>query len=107
MVGTTMNGKISSFWSQVKANTGILITEYDQDHERIFYKNANMARTLEWVAISFSNAWKWKVKWSHSVVSDSSRPHKWGQENTEEGVLIQVLQGQKTLPKGNGAQTEI
>ena len=23
------------------------------------------ARTLEWVAISFSNAWKWKVKWSH------------------------------------------
>ena len=31
------------------------------------------ARILEWVAISFSNAWKWK--WSHSVVSDSSRPH--------------------------------
>ena len=29
------------------------------------------ARTLEWVAISFSNKWKW----SHSVVSDSSRPH--------------------------------
>ena len=29
------------------------------------------ARTLEWVAISFSNAWKW----SCSVVSDSSRPH--------------------------------
>ena len=29
------------------------------------------ARTLEWEAISFSNAWKWKVKWSHSVVSDS------------------------------------
>ena len=27
------------------------------------------ARILEWVAISFSNAWKWK--WSHSVVSDS------------------------------------
>ena len=27
------------------------------------------ARTLEWVAISFSNAWQWK--WSHSVVSDS------------------------------------
>ena len=81
------------------------------------------ARTLEWVAISFSNAWKWKMKvkslncvrliatpwtvayqappsmgfsrqehwsglpflspmhesekwkWSHSIVSDSSRPH--------------------------------
>ena len=29
------------------------------------------ARTLEWVAISFSNAWKW----SRSVVSDSVRPH--------------------------------
>ena len=33
------------------------------------------ARTLEWVAIAFSNTWKWKVKWSRSVVSDSSRPH--------------------------------
>ena len=29
------------------------------------------ARTLKWVAISFSNAWKW----SRSVVFDSSRPH--------------------------------
>ena len=32
-------------------------------------------RTLEWIAISFSNAWKWKVKWSRSVASDSLRPH--------------------------------
>ena len=31
------------------------------------------ARTLKWVAISFSSAWKWK--WSCSVISDSSRPH--------------------------------
>ena len=31
------------------------------------------ARTLEWVAVSFSNAWKWK--WTRPVVSDSSRPH--------------------------------
>ena len=31
------------------------------------------ARTLEWVAISSSNAWKWKVK--SEVVSDSSGPH--------------------------------
>ena len=31
------------------------------------------ARTLEWVAISFSNAWKWK--WSHSLLSYSLRPH--------------------------------
>ena len=29
------------------------------------------ARTLEWVAISFSSAWKEKWKWSCSVVSDS------------------------------------
>ena len=29
------------------------------------------ARTLEWVAISFSNVWKW----SRSVMSDSLRPH--------------------------------
>ena len=31
------------------------------------------ARILEWVAISFSSAWKWK--WSHSIVSDPQRPH--------------------------------
>ena len=30
------------------------------------------ARTLEWVAISFFNAWKW----IRSVVSDSLRPHE-------------------------------
>ena len=29
------------------------------------------ARTLEWVAISFSNEWSTKRKWSRSVVSDS------------------------------------
>ena len=29
------------------------------------------ARTLEWVAVSFSNAGSEKWKWSHSVVSDS------------------------------------
>ena len=32
-----------------------------------------LARTLEWVAISFSNAWKWK--WSHSVMSDPQWSH--------------------------------
>ena len=30
------------------------------------------ARTLEWIAIFFSQAWKWK--WSHSVVSDLVTP---------------------------------
>ena len=29
------------------------------------------ARTLEWVAISFSNAWKEKWKWSHAIESNS------------------------------------
>ena len=34
------------------------------------------ARALEWVAISFSNSWKWKKwKWSRSVISDSLGPH--------------------------------
>ena len=33
------------------------------------------ARILEWVAISFSSAWKWKWDWICSVVSDSSWPH--------------------------------
>ena len=33
------------------------------------------ARTLEWVAISFSKAWKWKWKWSRSVMSNALRPH--------------------------------
>ena len=33
------------------------------------------ARTLEWVAISFSNAWKRKWKWSRSVMSDPQWPH--------------------------------
>ena len=33
------------------------------------------ARTLEWVAISFSNAWKWKVKVKLLSLADSSRPH--------------------------------
>ena len=32
------------------------------------------ARTLEWVAISFSNAWKWKVK-SESEVAQSCPRH--------------------------------
>ena len=32
------------------------------------------ARTLEWAAISFSNAWKWKVNWSCSVVSNPQQP---------------------------------
>ena len=31
------------------------------------------ARTLEGVAVSFSNAWKWK--WSRSVMSDPQGPH--------------------------------
>ena len=64
-------------------------------------------RTLEWVAISFSNAWKWKVKgnllsrvWSRSVVSNSSRPrglqptrllHPWDFPGKSPGVGRQCL----------------
>ena len=33
------------------------------------------AKTLEWVAISCSNAWKWKWKWNLSVMLDSSWLH--------------------------------
>ena len=33
------------------------------------------ARTLEWVAISFSNAWKWKVKAKLLSPVDPQRPH--------------------------------
>ena len=33
------------------------------------------ARTLEWVAIAFSNAWKWKLKVNSLSLSDSSWPH--------------------------------
>ena len=34
------------------------------------------ARTLEWVAISFSNAWKWKVKVKSLSCVDCSRPNE-------------------------------
>ena len=37
-------------------------------------KSSPQARALEWVAISFSNAWKWKVK-GKSLSCVSSRPH--------------------------------
>ena len=33
------------------------------------------ARTLEWVAMSFSNAWNWKVKVKSPSVSNSLWPH--------------------------------
>jgi len=33
------------------------------------------ARTLEWVAISFSNAWKWKVKVESLSCVQPQRPH--------------------------------
>ena len=33
------------------------------------------ARTVQWVAISFSNAWKWKVKVRSLSPADSSLPH--------------------------------
>jgi len=41
---------------------------------RLPFPGILQARTLEWVAIFFSNARKWK--WSHSVVSHPQRPHR-------------------------------
>ena len=36
------------------------------------------ARTLEWIAISFSSAWKWKVKVSHAKKSERhTKSHVW------------------------------
>ena len=79
------------------------------------------ARTLEWVAISFSNARKWKVKGSRSVVSDSSRPHglqptrllhPWGfpGKSTGEGchrlLPIPLLGIHKRCPSVNSAKVE-
>ena len=65
------------------------------------------ARTLEWVAISFSNAWKWK--WSCSVMSDSSRPHglqptrllrPWDFPGKSTGVGCHCLLRYQSLAKG-------
>ena len=42
------------------------------------------ARTLEWAAISFSNAGKWK--WSRSVVSDSRSRGRWSPPGKSTGV---------------------
>ena len=56
------------------------------------------ARTPEWVAISFSNAWKW----SRSVVSDSQRPyglqpyrllHPWDFPGKSTGVGCHYIKG--------------
>ena len=44
-------------------------------HVYFWYWLRNEHEPLEHHAISFSNAWKWKVKVSHSVVSNSLRPH--------------------------------
>ena len=62
------------------------------------------ARTLEWVAISFSNAGKWK--WSHSVMSDPSRPrglqptrllHPWDFPGKSTGVGCHCLLRKRSL----------
>ena len=48
------------------------------------------ARTLEWVAISFSNAWKEKWKWSCLVVSDSSDPMDYSPPGSSIHGIFQV-----------------
>ena len=56
------------------------------------------ARTLEWVAISFSSAWKWKVKGKSLSLSDSLWPHglyrPWNSLGQNTGVgSLSFLQG--------------
>ena len=45
------------------------------DYSPSFVHGIFQARILEWVAISFSNAWKWEVKVKPLIVSDFQRPH--------------------------------
>ena len=70
------------------------------------------ARTLEWVAISFSNAWKWKVKsevaqlcppWPHGL-QPTTLLHPWDFPGKSTGVgchcLLQVLHTEVPETKG-------
>ena len=54
------------------------------------------ARTLEWVAISFSNAWKWKVK--ERVPKRPSKDEKYN--NYKENIQDMIYKSE-TLDKGN------
>ena len=58
------------------------------------------ARTLEWVAISFSNAWKWKVK----VKSLNAHPNPGWSQGMKATKLLQQrsLLQIKPLPKWSG-----
>ena len=56
------------------------------------------ARTLEWVAISFSNAWKWKVKvkslshvWLFATPWTARLPHPWDFPGKSTGVGCHCL----------------
>ena len=63
--------QLSVQFSSVAQSCPTLCYPTDRSLPGSFIPGILQARTLAWVAISFSNAWKW----SHSVVSDSSRPH--------------------------------
>ena len=67
------------------------------------------ARTLEWIAISCFNAWKWKVK-VKSVASDSWRPHGvgchcllqyfgylvWTADSLKKTLMLGKIEGRRT-----------
>ena len=59
------------------------------------------ARTLEWVAVSFSNAWKWKVK-SESEVAQScptlSNPKNWSLPGSSVYGIFQVKEYWSGVP---------
>ena len=52
---------ITYMWN-LQCDTNELIYKTEKDSKDIKNRVCLQARTLEWVAVSFSNAWKWKVK---------------------------------------------
>ena len=74
------------------------------------------ARVLEWIAIAFSNTWKWKRKWSRSVMSDSSQPrglqptrllHPWDFPGKSTGVGCHCLLHSLSLTDPNWFEEQL
>ena len=61
---TELSGKSFSYFAAAKSlqSCPILCDPIDSSPPGSPVRRILQARTLEWVAISFSNAWKWKVK---------------------------------------------
>ena len=64
-----------TFWRRSPLSSLLLLLLSHFSRVRLVWPYRRQARTLEWVAISFSNAWKWKVKVkSFSRVRPSGTP---------------------------------